>query len=276
MSSEEEPSKELSDDSSGQFLDKRWLKKLDRTSQEIAQHIGWNRKTFGEVFDQKTLIRLSKLFSDGTLLQMDFPISTGKEANLFRATTPKNKLVAIKIYRTSNLTFKHISSYIEGDPRFRNYIKNRREILDEWAKKEFKNLTRLSDISVRVPKPIKRLHNIVVMDYIGTKDKPAPMIKDVELDDPKAVYDELMSFVSKMYKDRIVHADLSPFNILYYRGKPYIIDVGQAVLLDHPQALEFLKRDIKNLVWYFKKYGIKGDEEKIFTKITKIKKETSS
>jgi RIO kinase 1 len=277
MSSDEEPSTEKSsDEPSEKFLDERWLKKLDRTSQALAQHIGLNRKTFGEVFDQKTLIRLSKLFSDGTLREMDFPISTGKEANIFRATTPEDKLVAIKIYRTSNLTFKHISTYIAGDPRFKNYIKNRREILDEWAKKEFKNLSRLSELSIRVPKPIKRLHNIVIMDYIGTKDKPAPMIKDVKLDDPKAVYDELMMFVTKMYKDRIVHADLSPFNILFYRGKPYIIDVGQAVLLDHPQALEFLKRDIKNLVWYFKKYGIKGDEEKIFTEITKIKKETSS
>lgn len=269
-------SEEKSSDKIAEFLDERWLKKLDRTAQELAQHIGWDRKTFGEVFDQKTLVRLSKLFSDGTLQQMDFPISTGKEANIFRATTPEGKLVAIKIYRTSNLTFKHISSYIQGDPRFKHNIKNRRDILDEWAKKEFKNLTRLSEITVRVPKPLHRLHNIVVMEYIGTKDRPAPMLKDVDLEDPEAVYDELLKFVTKMYKDRLVHADLSPFNILYFRKKPYLIDVGQAVLLDHPQALEFLKRDIKNIVWYFKKYGIKGDEEKIFTKLTKKKQETSS
>jgi RIO kinase 1 len=267
MSSDDQEHQEL--------LSDRWLKKLDRTSQALAQHIGLDRKTFGEVFDKTTLVRLSKLFSDGTLQAMDFPISTGKEANIFRAVTPEGKLVVVKIYRTSNLTFKHIASYIDGDPRFKHNIKNRRNILDEWAKKEFKNLSRLSDLSIRVPKPIKRLHNIVIMDYIGAKDRPAPMLKDVELQDPKAVYDELMGFVKKMYKDQLVHADLSPFNVLFYRGKPYIIDVGQAVLLDHPQALEFLKRDIKNLVWYFKKYGIKRDEEKIFASLTK-KKETSS
>lgn len=261
--------------SSEDLLSDRWLKKLDRTSQALAQHIGLDRKTFGEVFDKTTLLRLSKLFSDGTLQQMDFPISTGKEANIFRGTTPEGKLVAIKIYRTSNLTFKHIASYIEGDPRFKHNIKSRRDILDEWAKKEFKNLSRLSELSIRVPTPLKRLHNIVVMDYIGTKDRAAPMLKDVDPPDPQAVYDELLGFVKKMYKDRLVHADLSPFNVLFYRGKPYIIDVGQAVLLDHPQALEYLKRDLKNLVRYFQKYGIKGDDEKIFARLTK-KKETSS
>jgi RIO kinase 1 len=258
--SSEEPDTLLSD---------RWLKKLDRTSQRLAQHIGLNRKTFGEVFDQTTLIRLSKLFSDGTLQQLDFPISTGKEANIFRATTPEGELVAIKIYRTSNLTFKHIATYIEGDPRFKHNIKSRRDILDEWAKKEFKNLTRLHEIGIRVPAPRKRLHNIVIMDYIGTKNRAAPMLKDIDPPDPKAVYTELMMFVKKMYKDRIVHADLSPFNVLFYRRKPYIIDVGQAVLLDHPQALEFLKRDLKNLVFYFQKYGIYGDADKIFGTLTK-------
>ena len=256
------------------LLDDRWLKRIDRTSQELARHIGADRKTFGEVFDKNTLLRLSKLFSDGTLQQLDFPISTGKEANLFRAITPEGTYVAIKIYRTSNLTFRHILSYIEGDPRFKHNIKSRRDILDEWAKKEFKNLSRLSEISVRVPKPIRRLHNIVIMDYIGTKDRPAPMLRDVDPPDPKATYDELLGFITKMYQDRIVHADFSPFNILFFRNKPYVIDVGQAVLLDHPQALDFLKRDLKNLVMYFRKYGIKADDEKIYLKLTKTKKET--
>jgi RIO kinase 1 len=65
----------------------------------------------------------------------------------------------------------------------------------------------------------------------------------------------------------MVHADLSAFNILMYRNKPYIIDLGQGVLLEHPNALEFLKRDIQNIVTYFRKYNIKADENKIFEKL---------
>ncbi len=55
-----------------------------------------------------------------------------------------------------------------------------------------------------------------------------------------------------MYKDaHLVHADLSEYNILFYRNNPYIIDVGQSVSVKHPMALEFLRRDIKNINNFF-------------------------
>ncbi len=57
-----------------------------------------------------------------------------------------------------------------------------------------------------------------------------------------------------------------------FRQKPYIIDVGQAVLLDHPSSLEFLKRDIHNITYYFKKYDIESNEQAIFEKLMKNKK----
>jgi RIO kinase 1 len=98
------------------------------------------------------------------------------------------------------------------------------------------------------------------------------MLKDVLLSNPQKVFDEIMTFVTRMYKVQLVHADLSAFNILMFQHKPYIIDVGQAVLLDHPSSLEFLKRDIHNIVHYFKKYGIKGNERVIFDTLMKNKK----
>jgi RIO kinase 1 len=122
---------------------------------------------------------------------------------------------------------------------------------------------------VRVPVPLKRLNNILVMEYIGDANKAAPMLKDVLLRNPQKIFDEIMTFITRMYKARIVHADLSAFNILMFRQKPYIIDVGQAVLLDHPTAMEFLKRDIHNIVHYFKKYEIKNNEQAIFEKLMK-------
>jgi RIO kinase 1 len=258
--------------SSDELLNDKWLKKLDRQSQEILARVVFNRKTFGEVFDKQTLLRLGKLISDGTIDQVDFPISTGKEANIFRGTTPEQKFVAIKIYRTSTMTFKHIAMYIEGDPRFAYGYKNRRDIIEEWAKKEFKNLMLLHQSKVRVPAPVKLLHNILVMDYIGDKVKAAPLLKDVVLRNPQKVFDEIMTFIVRMYQVQIVHADLSPFNILWFRQQPYIIDVGQAVLLDHPSSSEFLKRDIHNIIQHFKKYGIESNEQKFFDSLTKKKK----
>jgi RIO kinase 1 len=53
-----------------------------------------------------------------------------------------------------------------------------------------------------------------------------------------------------------------------YRKKPYLIDLGQGVLIEHHNALEYLKRDIHNIVSFFNKYKIKADEEAIFKDIT--------
>jgi RIO kinase 1 len=258
--------------SSDELLNDKWLKKLDRQSQVILDRNGTNRKTFGEVFDNQTLLLLGKLISDKVIDQVDFPVSTGKEANIFRGMTPEKKFVAIKIYRTSTMTFKHIAAYIEGDPRFEYGYKNRRDIIEEWAKKEYKNLYLLRQAHVRAPAPIKCIHNILIMSYIGDAKKPAPMVKDVMLRNPQKVFDEIMMFITKMYAVKLVHADLSAFNILLFRNKPYIIDVGQAVLLDHPASLEFLRRDVHNIVEYFKRYGIKSNERQIFDRLVKKKR----
>ncbi|NQS78976.1 MAG: serine protein kinase RIO, partial [Methanoculleus bourgensis] len=53
-----------------------------------------------------------------------------------------------------------------------------------------------------------------------------------------------------------------------YHEKPYLIDMGQAVTLDHPQALTFLIRDIKNLNRYFSRYCDVLDEQEIVRTIT--------
>ncbi len=261
--------------SSDELLTDKWLKKLDRQSQMILDRVVFNRKTFGEVFDRQTLLLLGKLISDGIIDQVDFPVSTGKEANIFRGTTPEGKFVALKIYRTATMTFKHIAAYIEGDPRFSYGYKNRRDIIDEWAKKEYKNLELLRQAKVRAPLPFKCTRNILVMSYIGDAAKPAPMLKDVLLRNPQKVFDELMVFIERMYRNKVVHADLSAFNILLFRQKPYLIDAGQAVLLDHPASQEFLKRDIHNIVSYFKKYDITCNETEFLKNLLKKKRGTS-
>jgi RIO kinase 1 len=141
-----------------------------------------------------------------------------------------------------------------------------------WTKKEYKNLERLNKAGVRAPKPIKFINNILVMSYIGDARQAAPMLKDVVLKNPKEIFDTIVHFISLMYeKAELVHGDMSAFNVLMHRGKPYIIDVGQGVVLEHPGAYEFLKRDIHNIVNYFKKYNIDANEDNIYNSITKKK-----
>lgn len=259
---------------SERFLDKKQLKKLDKEFQKVINRRGLDRKTEDEVFDKNTLKTLEKLISDRIIDIVDFPISTGKEGNVFRAVTPDKKIVAVKIYRISTSTFKHISNYILGDPRFDNIHKNHRNLVFAWTTKEYRNLQLLEQIDVFAPRPIKCLNNVLVMQYIGTKDNSAPLLKDVELKNPDKVFEKIIYSIDLMYKKaNLVHADLSSYNVLIHKNKPYIIDLGQAVLLEHLNAKDFLRRDVHNIVNYFKKYNIKADEKEIYKNIVTLKKD---
>ena len=175
----------------------------------------------------------------------------------------------IKIYRINTATFKHISGYIIGDPRFKTIRNSKKDIIYAWTKKEYKNLELLKDIGVRAPIPIKSQNNVLIMEYIGQKNKPAPLLKDTQIINPEYIFKTLIDYISKMYKKvKIVHADLSAFNVLIHKNEPVLIDLGQGVLLDHPQSDIFLRRDITNIVNYFKRYKIKSNEKNIYNKIT--------
>ena len=73
-------------------------------------------------------------------------------------------------------------------------------------------------------------------------------------------------------KAGLVHADLSEYNILYYKRKPVIIDVGQAVLTDHLNSKDFLERDVKNINRYFRSLDVDiEDSDHIINNIMGIK-----
>ena len=61
-----------------------------------------------------------------------------------------------------------------------------------------------------------------------------------------------------MYTANLVHADLSEYNIMM-GTIPYLIDFGQGVILSHPNAENYLERDVAIILKYFDKRGIKRD-----------------
>ena len=69
------------------------------------------------------------------------------------------------------------------------------------------------------------------------------------------LYVDLIIIVRTLFQTcKLVHADLSEYNILYHQQSLWIIDVGQAVEHDHPLALEFLRKDCLNINAYFEKH----------------------
>ena len=109
------------------------------------------------------------------------------------------------------------------------------------------------------PKPLLLRMHLVLMEFIGKNGKAAPRLRDAELSSDKmakAYHDCLVCMRVLYQRCKLVHGDLSEYNMLYFRGKLYIIDVSQSVDLDHPNALEFLRRDASNVNDFFARNGV--------------------
>ncbi len=220
-----------------------------------------DRATAEQVMDPRTRMILFKLLSRQFISEINGCISTGKEANVYHATTRTGRDRAIKVYKTSILVFKDRDKYVTGEFRFRHgYCKsNPRKMVRTWAEKEMRNLTRIHQSSIPCPEPVILRSHVLVMGFIGQDGWPAPKLKDVDLSESKAreLYLQCIQIMRTMYQEcKLVHADFSEFNILFHEGRLYVIDVSQAVEHDHPHALEFLRKDCSNVTDFFRRNAV--------------------
>jgi RIO kinase 1 len=179
--------------------------------------------------------------------------------------------MAIKIFLTISSEFKRgMIPYIEGDPRFKRIKRDTRSLVYAWAQKEFKNLSQAVEAGVRVPKPIDVSHNVLIMEFIGNDGESAPVLRETEIRNPQRVYCQILNAMRKLYtKARLVHGDLSEYNIMLWKNRPVLFDVSQAVLLEHPMADQLLRRDLENVNRYFKRLGIEVlSAEEAYKKVT--------
>lgn len=221
-------------------------------------------KTYDEVFDQQNLDNIYRLMKKGQVKSLECPISTGKEANVYKANTPEG-VSAMKIFRTSTATFGAFLEYIEGDRRFQRIDRSRRGIIYTWARKEHLNLYTMHEAGLKVPEPGSLFRNILLMDYVDYMDKPAPQIRVLDADNDQwdEMWETVKDFVVKAFTEcELIHADLSEYNILY-NGDLVFIDVGQSVHIKHPHAPEFLHRDMEVISKFFMKKGINSAKEEV-------------
>jgi len=210
-------------------------------------------ETVEEVFDYSTLMALYKLVNKRIIDRMYGFCKTGKESRVYWAKSPKGEDLAVKIYLITAAEFKKgIRKYIESDPRFEGVRGDFRRIIYAWARKEFINLKEAHVAGVNVPKPIAVEKNVLVMSFIGENGIPAPLLREYTPEDPELFWKEVFVGVKRLYAvANLVHTDLSEYNIMVFKEKPYFFDFGQALHKDSPMADEFLWRDVNNLRRYF-------------------------
>jgi RIO kinase 1 len=227
------------------------------------------RRIFNDVFDKATLNIIYDLARKKYFDAVEFVIATGKEGNVFRCKSGKN-YYALKIYKIETSDFKHMNDYIIGDERFKEIKKDKQSIIETWTRKEFKNLEAFTKARIRVPLPIYFKRNCLLMEFIGD-EKAAQKAKQKPFENMQEKYELICKYMKKMIDKKLVHADLSEYNILNFNEEMIIIDVGQAVSTMHPKAKEFFERDVLNMSKWFSKNGVETNFEKMYENIKKVK-----
>jgi RIO kinase 1 len=158
--------------------------------------------------------------------------------------------------------------YLDGDPRFEGFGAEMLLVVVAWTKKEFANLRRAAQAGVRVPDPIAVERNVLVMEFLGTAGDRAKRLTEVIVENPETAYEVVREYARRLYRAGLVHGDLSEYNVVVHEGQLYVIDLGQAVTIHHPNSREFLERDCRNVANFFSRQGLVVSGEDLLAQVT--------
>jgi len=200
-------------------------------------------------------------------------IKTGKEADVHlveRVLGDRTNLLAAKRYRDfDERALRRDAKHLQrtGDRRVELAIAQGTRAgltfkAQLWLETEFDALGRLWEAGAPVPYPVQKLGAEVMMEYLGDEDEAAPRLINAVAGRTKAekadLFAQLRSALRVMTTVGLVHGDLSPYNLLVWNDRLYVIDLPQAVdpILE-PEGLGLLSRDVENLCKWFRSKGVK-------------------
>jgi len=210
-------------------------------------------------------------------------LKTGKEADvhlLERRLGARRNLLAAKRYRSlDRRQFTDDSRYRQG-----RRTGNRRTDLaidqgsrvgrafraQQWVATEFAVLGRLWSAGVSVPYPVQRSGREILLEYLGDDDGAAPRLVHAPLVPGQAanLFGQAVANLGLCVAHGVVHGDLSPYNMLVWDGRLFLIDFPQAVdPVAHPKGFGLLERDVANLCQWGRRQGLDCDPGEVFAEI---------
>lgn len=221
-------------------------------------------------FDGYDALALNTFVKRGTISAIGDEIGVGKESVVHEAIKEpelaigKPTPVIIKFHREGRTSFTQVK-------RVREHLADKEHF--SWiyaarlsAKREYDLMVSLYQ-KVSVPKPIDHNRHVLVMAVAK-----GSLLAKTRLLEPEWFLDEIISQIKMTYSLGVIHADLSEYNIFVYECGVQFIDWPQYVDLDHPNADELLKRDVSNVLAFFKrKYGIERDVDDVVADIKQSK-----
>ena len=220
-------------------------------------------------------------------------LKSGKEAEVFllerRYAGGSSALLAHKRYRPRRPSrgelrelgfnkatqYRHDSTYRAGwflSTRDRRAVAHKtdhgHEVIERmWPIQEMEMLERAWVSGASVPYPVERSEDGVVMEFIGDADAAAPRLAQAHLSrsEVASAWEQLQESLRALTAAGVVHADLSAYNLLWWRDRLTIIDLPQAVeFTTNVDAPDLLHRDIANVAGWFERRGLEVDVETVF------------
>ena len=220
-------------------------------------------------------------------------VKGGKEATVYQCLpSPDSPVVgsylAAKVYRPRrfrNLRKDHI--YREGrseldeegvlifKEKMVKAIQQRsdygREVMHaSWLEHEFKTMKILQAAGADIPIPYASGNNAILMDFIGDEWGAAPTLNSIELDTSEAriLFERIIFNVETLLANGRVHADLSAYNVLYWKGDIVLIDFPQAISPhENKSAYIIFERDMRRICEYFIGQGLDVNFQELAQKL---------
>jgi RIO kinase 1 len=226
-------------------------------------------------------------------------LKTGKEAEVFiveRRTLDgsRSTLLAHKRYRPTKVThkgeleelgfsrartFTHDAKYHEGR-KFR-YSREKRAVermtdlgkrilAERWPGQELDTLVVAHEAGVTVPYPVEFTGDGLLMQLVGDDGVAAPRLVNARLSrvQLRLALDQLVGDLLALTRTGTVHADLSPYNLLWWRDRLWMIDFPQAVdLFQNPHGFDLLHHDVITMSTWFTRKGVDCDGEGLYARL---------
>uniref|UniRef100_A0A667YLF7 Serine/threonine-protein kinase RIO2 n=1 Tax=Myripristis murdjan TaxID=586833 RepID=A0A667YLF7_9TELE len=193
-------------------------------------------------------LALKTLCSREVLMSVGNQMGVGKESDIYIVASPEGEQYALKLHRLGRTSFRNLKNK-------RDYHKHRKNM--SWlylsrlsAMKEFAYMKALYDRGFPVPKPVDYNRHAVVMELINGY----PLCQVRELQDPPALYNEVMELIVKLANHGLIHGDFNEFNLMLDdQDHVTMIDFPQMVSTSHPNAEWYFDRDVKCVRDFFAK-----------------------
>ncbi|XP_077145723.1 serine/threonine-protein kinase RIO2 isoform X2 [Ranitomeya variabilis] len=213
-------------------------------------------------------LALKTLSSRDVITSVGNQMGVGKESDIYIVANEDDKQLALKLHRLGRTSFRNLKNK-------RDYHKHRHKM--SWlylsrlaAMKEFAYMKALYDTGFPVPKPYDYNRHAVVMELINGY----PLCQVRHLEDPAALYNEVMELIIRLGNHGLIHGDFNEFNLMLDdEDHVTMIDFPQMVSTSHANAEWYFDRDVKCIRDFFlKRFNY---ESELFPTFHDIQKECS-